>query len=200
VPQPPSVITLQVVRRALAPLGAVPGTEPAGPSAAVALILSPGDHGNLDTLFIRRAARAGDPWSGQVALPGGRRSTGDPDLTATAVRETEEEIAVVLRRAERLAALADLHPRTPVLPPLIVRPFVFALDDRPAVRAGAEVHSVFWTPLSTLLAPGARRDIILPLRTTPPRTGPAYVIGADTIWGMTERIITALLEILSLPV
>ena len=37
----------------------------------------------LELLFIRRSEREGDPWSGHVAFPGGRRSADDPDLPAT---------------------------------------------------------------------------------------------------------------------
>src|SRR3989442_10873051 len=83
--------------------------------------------GGLEALFIRRAQRADDPWSGQVALPGGRRDAGDADLFATAVRETREETGIDLAGAERLGRLDDLYPRTPTLPPVVVRPFVFAL-------------------------------------------------------------------------
>ena len=59
--------------------------------AAVALILrDPGD-GTLEFLMIKRADYEGDPWSGHVALPGGRHEQGDPTLEATAIRETWEE-------------------------------------------------------------------------------------------------------------
>ena len=182
-----------MVRRALGTFPEAP-SEPDGKAAAVALLLAPGGAG-LETLFIRRAVRAGDPWSGQVALPGGRREAVDRDLTATVVRETREEVDVDLRHAERIAALTDLNPRTPVLPPIVVRPFVFALPGRPHPRPSSEVQSAFWSPLSDLLAPGVRREINLPIIGAT-RTGPAYVLGADTIWGMTERILTTFFEAL----
>ncbi|MEP6687797.1 MAG: NUDIX domain-containing protein, partial [Gemmatimonadales bacterium] len=78
-------------------------------------------------LLIRRADRAGDPWSGHMALPGGRREETDPDLVATAVRETFEEVGLSLAPADLLGSLDDVVPRTPVLPPIAVRPYVFAL-------------------------------------------------------------------------
>src|SRR5258705_6854336 len=105
--------------------------------AAVAVILHDGDDG-IEALFIHRAIRAGDTWSGQIAFPGGRRDPGDVDLLDTAIRETHEEVGVDLTSAERLGTLDDLYPRTPVLPPVVVRPFVFALTSRPPMVLNPE--------------------------------------------------------------
>src|SRR5438105_6871550 len=112
-------------------------------AASVAVILHDGDEG-LEALFIHRAVRAGDTWSGQIAFPGGRRDPGDADLLATAIRETMEEVGVDLSSAERLGVLDDLYPRTPVLPPVVVRPFVFALTARPPIRVSRAAQSAFW--------------------------------------------------------
>src|ERR1043166_740677 len=101
-------------------------------AAAVAVILRDGDD-VIEALFIHRAVRAGDVWSGQIAFPGGRREPIDTDLLTTAIRETREEVGIDLSGAERLGVLDDLHPRTPVLPPVVVRPFVFALTVRPRI-------------------------------------------------------------------
>ena len=88
------------------PLSAAPleATE-----TAVALVLAPGSMG-LEALFIRRAERADDPWSGHIALPGGRREPGDADRLATAVRETREEVGVTLPAS---ALLGDSTTSTP---------------------------------------------------------------------------------------
>ncbi|MGH7644285.1 MAG: NUDIX hydrolase, partial [Gemmatimonadales bacterium] len=112
--------TLARVRWALA--AHVPRVEdaPEAQPAAVALALLEGSTG-LELLLIKRAEREGDPWSGQIALPGGRRDPQDPDLLATALRETLEETGLDLAGAERLGTLDDLYPRTPVLPPVVVR-------------------------------------------------------------------------------
>src|SRR5437773_12213405 len=112
--------------------------EPGAQPAAVAIILHEGSDG-LAAVFIKRAVRAGDPWSGQIAFPGGRREPTDADLLATAIRETHEEVGVELTGAMLLGALDDLQPRTPTLPPVIVRPFVFAVADRPPLVADVEV-------------------------------------------------------------
>ncbi len=165
-------------------------------AAAVAVILHEGDEG-LEALFIHRAVRAGDTWSGQIAFPGGRREAGDMDLRATAIRETLEEVGVDLTGAERLGVLDDLHPRTPVLPPVVVRPFVFALTERPSIVVSPEVQDAFWVPFLALQAPGVLGEVTIDHPGIPRRVLPAYTLGNRTIWGMSERILTPLISIVS---
>jgi 8-oxo-dGTP pyrophosphatase MutT (NUDIX family) len=50
------------------------------------------EHGDPEVLFIKRASREGDRWTGHVALPGGKRDPEDEDDRAAAVREASEEI------------------------------------------------------------------------------------------------------------
>ena len=189
------MITLAAVRRALRGHWGTPAAAPDARPAAVALALVEGANG-AEVLLIRRAMRPDDPWSGQVALPGGRREPGDRDLLATAIRETREETGVDLRRGEPLAVLDDLAPVTPVLPPVVVRPFVFALSRRPTLRPNDEVQHAFWVPLDRFAEPGLRREVTLNVRGAE-RTLPAYVVGEDVIWGMTERILTPFLELVA---
>ena len=165
-------------------------------AAAVAVLLHDGDVG-LETLFIHRAVRAGDTWSGQVAFPGGRREPADADLRATAIRETMEEVGVDLAGAEPLGVLDDLYPRTPVLPPVVVRPFVFALTVRPPIVISAEVQHAFWLSFRALQAPGVLGTITIDHPGIPRRELPAYTLGKHTIWGMSERILTPLISLVS---
>ena len=164
--------------------------------AAVAVILREGDSG-LEALFIHRAEREGDRWSGQVAFPGGRRDPRDADLLDTAIRETHEEIGINLLAAERLGVLDDLHPRTPVLPPVLVRPFVFALTEEPQLTLSDEVQAAFWVRLRALEEAGVKGEITVDHPGITPRVLPAYKLGKHTIWGMSERILTPLISIIS---
>jgi 8-oxo-dGTP pyrophosphatase MutT (NUDIX family) len=148
-------------------------------------------------LFIHRADRVGDTWSGHIAFPGGRRESRDADLGATAIRETLEEIGVDLTTAERLAVLDDLHPRSPVLPPVVVRPFAFAVEQRPPIVMSEEVQDAFWITLSDLLEPGVLGEIRVDHPGTPTRVLPAYRLGKRTIWGLSERILTPLISRIS---
>lgn len=165
-------------------------------AAAVSVMLRDGDDG-LETLFIHRAVRVGDTWSGQIAFPGGRREPTDADLLTTAIRETLEEIGVDLSSAERLGVLDDLHPRTPVLPPVVVRPFVFALTAQPTIVESPEVQSAFWVSFHSLRAPGTRTSMTVDHPGIPRQVLPAYAVGNHLIWGMSERILTPLISLVS---
>ena len=52
--------------------------------------------GEPEILFIKRASRNGDRWTGHIALPGGGRESADEDDCATSIRETKEEIGLDL--------------------------------------------------------------------------------------------------------
>jgi 8-oxo-dGTP pyrophosphatase MutT (NUDIX family) len=156
--------------------------------AAVAVVLVP--HPDA-ILLIRRAERTGDPWSGHMALPGGRREAKDPDLLATAIRETREEVGVMLTPAELAGRLDDVVPRTPVLPPIAVRPFVFTLSHRPQAILNLEVASAHWVSLDQLLNPEGYHPVRLEVGGQS-REVQAYQLEDGIVWGMTERVLTSL--------
>jgi 8-oxo-dGTP pyrophosphatase MutT (NUDIX family) len=191
------MIRLEQVRRALRDHRPTAIEAPEARPAAVALILhqSPVSEEGLAALLIKRAQRAGDPWSGQIALPGGRRDAADADLLATAMRETREETGVDLASAERLGWLDDIYPRSPTLPPVLVRPYVFAVKERPAMTVSNEVERAFWVALERIMDPALRQDVTLMVRGVE-RTFPSYSIDGDIIWGMTERILTPFVELI----
>ena len=156
----------------------------------MALILAP-DPDSI--LLIRRAERLDDPWSGQVGLPGGRRADRDRGLLDTAIRETAEEVGIDLAPAHRLGVLDDVAPRTPTLPPVAVRPYVFGVEGRPLIRLNPEVASAHWVELAELCRPGVSCEATVIVRGAPLLV-PAYMIEGLTVWGMTERILVSLLE------
>jgi 8-oxo-dGTP pyrophosphatase MutT (NUDIX family) len=156
--------------------------------AAVSVVLVPAPDA---ILLIRRAERPGDPWSGHMALPGGRREPADPDLVGTAVRETFEEVGLTLTRADLLGSLDDVIPRTPTLPPIAVRPYVFSLSDPPPLVPNPEVAAARWVRLDDLLHPGTHHPVRLEIGGER-RVVPAFQLDDAIVWGMTERILTGL--------
>jgi len=165
--------------------------------AAVAVILRAGSAG-LELLFIRRAEDPRDPWSGQMAFPGGRAEPGDADLQSTAVRETAEEIGLDLDRdAEYLGGLDEIRAMARLRPmDLAITPFVFHLRGEAGMKFSDEVTSIHWLPLESLVSLEARSSFeyhheggVLSF--------PSLRLQDVTIWGLTYRMLgsfTALLD------
>jgi 8-oxo-dGTP pyrophosphatase MutT (NUDIX family) len=128
-----------------------------------------------------------------MALPGGRREPGDADLIETAIREVQEEVGIALDRAQIVGRLADVIPRTPVLPPVAVRPFAFAIPSRVPVGLSHEVSAASWVPIDQLLHPDTYGPVQLVIRGET-REFPAYHLEDSFVWGMTERILTEALD------
>jgi 8-oxo-dGTP pyrophosphatase MutT (NUDIX family) len=162
--------------------------------AAVLLALRLGEHGDLELLMIKRAEAERDPWSGHVACPGGRMEPGDHDLQQTAIRETWEETGIdVGSDGEILGTLDDVYPRTPVLPPIVVRPYVGIV--RPDVRivASPEVAEAFWVPIPALRERASWGTGLVMVRGLEEER-PVFRHGGYTVWGLTERVLRQFLE------
>ena len=191
------------IERIASRLRARPGTtveepDPRFRRAAVAIVVRVGSESTLELLMIKRAEHDRDPWSGHVALPGGRWEPQDPDLEATAIRETLEETGIDLAAAGRiLGTLDELHPRTPSLPPIIVRPYVAAVRPDISIIHSPEVADAFWVRLSDLREHARWIQTSVIVRDGELLGVTAFQHGQYTIWGLTERMLrrfTALLE------
>ena len=173
--------------------------------AAVAIILrtrrvTTHDVPELEVLLIQRAERQGDPWSGQIALPGGRQDPIDATLQDTAIRETREETGIDLAEDGLvLGTLDELRPRTPVLPPIVVTPFVAVVPGDTPIQISDELADAFWTPWSIFADPARIDETTVQVRGAPWRVS-SYAVGERVVWGMTERMLRQLAErIVALP-
>lgn len=162
--------------------------------AAVALILW-GETGEL--LLIRRAEDPRDPWSGHMALPGGRHEKKDGDLVTTAIRETAEEVGITLRAEDSLGALPRVRARSRAkIEPLEVTPFVFRLSgERPLTILNHEVAEVLWFRFSEITAPERKTEFSLVHEGKTLRL-PAIQVNEHKIWGLTYGILSSLLSFL----
>jgi len=164
--------------------------------AAIALTLRPSADGEPELLMIRRAEVEGDPWSGHIACPGGRMDPDDVDLAHTAMRETLEETGVDLARDGRiLGALDDVAPRTPALPPLVIRPFVAVVAREAVTIPSDEVAEAFWVPLSAFLHPPSWGRAMVPIRGVGSREVEVFRYGQFVVWGLTHRALMQFLEL-----
>lgn len=170
--------------------------EPGVRRAAVALLLRLGDQTNEpEIFFIQRAHYETDPWSGQVAFPGGREEPDDESLAETAIRETFEETGIDIGACGKvIGQLDDLRPRVIRLPAVIVRPFVVFVGPHPEPVLSDEVAASFWVPLSNLKDDTGWRDTIVTAGGVE-FTRRAFHHGEFVVWGMTERILSSFLEL-----
>jgi 8-oxo-dGTP pyrophosphatase MutT (NUDIX family) len=165
--------------------------------AAVAMILR-GRENDSEVLLIQRSERPYDPWSGHMALPGGREDPDDRDLARTAVRETREEVGIdLLQSAQLLGGLDDVQAVARDRPlQMIIRPYVYALaGDVEPHPDGHEVSATVWLPLSFLTRPEAKGVYTRRLQGVA-QEYPAFVYCGYTVWGLTYRMLTRLLELL----
>jgi 8-oxo-dGTP pyrophosphatase MutT (NUDIX family) len=185
------------IRSALASLTPVEAEEEeGGRKAAVALIFRLGENDAPELLFIKRADYEGDPWSGQIAFPGGRAEERDASLEETAIRETREETGIDLAREGMIVGrLDDLRPRAVRLPAIMVRPFLALLDRSEPLVLSPEVALSFWLPLTELACTDSWQQGVV-------RAGGVEISARvfrhqeHVIWGMTERILAQLFALL----
>ena len=84
-----------------------PETNPLPPEKAAILILLFPCNNSLCTVFIQRTNYPG-PHKGQISFPGGKYDISDENLSATALRETAEELGIatdIIRIIGRLTPL-----------------------------------------------------------------------------------------------
>ncbi len=170
---------------------------PASQRAAVAAILRDQTRGP-EVLLIRRAEHPLDPWSGHMALPGGREQRSDGDLLQTAIRETLEEVSLDLGSSAQLLGRLDELPavargrRTG----LTIAPFVFELKgpDAPLVH-NHEVAEVLWAPLAPLFRGELSATFAYELAGQRVEL-PSYDIDGRIVWGLTHRMLESLFSLL----
>jgi 8-oxo-dGTP pyrophosphatase MutT (NUDIX family) len=192
---------LATISSRLARLAGPPDPPPPleGRHAAVAAVLrepAPGE--GVELLLIKRAEHPDDPWSGHMALPGGRHDEGDRSLVATATRETLEEVGIdlvaqgsLLGQLETVEAIARGR-RTG----LTITPFVFALHGATTLRFDEhEVAEALWAPLAPLalgeaagVYPYRHDDVVYEL--------PCFRVGERIVWGLTYRMLQLFFEAL----
>ncbi len=161
--------------------------------AAVAVVVRA--RPELDVLLIKRAEHERDPWSGQMALPGGRWETGDIGLLRTAVRETLEETGVDLGNGgEPMGRLPEVAPASLRLPKMRIVPYVFGVPAATEARvASHELDSVHWVRLARLADPDTASTTRIRFDGFS-KEFPSYLVAGEHVWGLTHRILASFLE------
>jgi 8-oxo-dGTP pyrophosphatase MutT (NUDIX family) len=161
--------------------------------AAVAVVLH--EAAAPRVLLMKRAERAGDPWSGHISLPGGGYQASDGDLRITAIRETHEELGIDLAGARLIGKLGAMHPMSGARG-IEVTPFVFATDVALEPVCGPEALAGFWLPLDLAASGALDGTYTYPASQM---TFPSWTYEGHVIWGLTHRILQLLLELQRAP-
>lgn len=155
------------------------------PQASVALIEWQKE-GASQVLVLQRADHPHDPWSGNLAFPGGRWQQGDLDLLQTCTRETHEECGFLLQPEDLVCGLpmacaGHFHQKE-----IWVKPWHFRLQAKPCIRLDLrEMQRFFWVDRTTLME-ADRRSVFSPM---PGRSEPCMRIGDIPLWGFTLRVL-----------
>ena len=152
-------------------------------SAAVALITI---EESGEFLVVRRSAHPDDPWSYQIALPGGKREA-DESLIDTATRETFEECGIKLK-----APHEKLQPHIAgrfVNKDLWVQPFLFKLKQKPTIRLDqSELSAFYWVSeqeFTNEAFHGSKNISSI----YPELNFPVFPVEENYIWGFTYSVL-----------
>ncbi len=154
---------------------------------AVAMILI-GNREAKELLFIRRAEFQGDPWSGDVAFPGGGVEEQDADSRATAERETLEEIGLKLPQEAYLGSLGSI---TGAYLPVSIACHIYHLAKLPPVTLNGEVVKTFCVPFKVLLEPERNQQRTFKYRNSH-HSHPTIELDGycdHFLWGISYRIL-----------
>jgi 8-oxo-dGTP pyrophosphatase MutT (NUDIX family) len=130
--------------------------------AAVVLIIRKGK-----ILLIKRKESEKDPWSGHMALPGGRRKKDETCLEA-AIRETKEEVGLMPKIVGELGVYSPRRYDN-----MKVKVYIGELEREEDLKIDYnEVDKAFWIDPSELI-----------------EQGESFIYKEYVIWGMTYRIL-----------
>jgi len=161
--------------------------------AAVAIVRAQAPEDSI--LFIRRAERVGDPWSGHWSFPGGRRDAVDRTLLETALRELAEECGIVLAESNLDSELPPRPVGRRVGMSMMVAPFVFRVEhELPTTLDHREAVEALWTPVRTL-RDGERHTLQSVPGMPPEMQFPAMDLNGVPLWGFTYQLVTDWLKI-----
>jgi 8-oxo-dGTP pyrophosphatase MutT (NUDIX family) len=127
--------------------------------------------------------------AGEISFPGGRKDPEDADLSATALREAEEEIGL---DPSQVSLLGTLPTTSTFVTNYVIHPFVATIPAGTAWTLSArEVDEVLELPLDAVRE--AKTITNIERRGITFQTD-AYILNGNVIWGATARILQHLFE------
>ena len=154
--------------------------------AAVAILVKPRQN-DLEFFLVKRAEVDDDPWSGDMAFPGGKKNLQDQTLIDTATREVLEETSIDLHEKDAIGFMEPIY--SSVRKSLAVQPIVYRFDEYPKVQLNYELTKYLWALLSEIKN-GKTKAVVKGWE------GPVYKVQGETVWGLTFRMLEKILKLL----
>jgi 8-oxo-dGTP pyrophosphatase MutT (NUDIX family) len=158
------------------------------PQQAGVLVLLYPENDDLQIVLTRRTDTLRGH-TGQISFPGGRRDAQDESFTATALRETCEELGLCDPPVQIIGMLSPIY-----IPPsnFEVHPTVAALPERPIFHVNpSEVAEVFTLPLETLLDASTKSSEEREIQGMRMQI-PFYNVRGHKVWGATAVMLSEL--------
>ena len=141
--------------------------------------------GKLELLLVKRAVISGDPWSGDMAFPGGKKGVQDKDIIDTVTREVLEETSIDVRKSCYLGMMP--HVDSTVRQNISVVPLVFVLEKTLEVKINEELSSYQWTEFDKLKWRRGRSLV-------KENDVPVFDVDDERVWGLTYLMLEKLLK------
>ena len=121
--------------------------------------------------------------AGEISFPGGKLDPKDADLLQTALRETSEEIGLVISKEQ---VIGQLEPVVTLNSGFLILPFVAVIDEIPTLVSNCEVEDILHIPLESFLETCAQdsdptHNIINEMYT--------FEYNNNIVWGASARIL-----------
>lgn len=154
-----------------------------GSDAAVLIAIFTG--GDEPEVLLTRRPTHMTSHAGEVAFPGGKRDRDDSSLTDTALRESEEEVALPRASVEIIGALKPARAKSGIK----VLPVVGLVHDEPELMGNpSEVESLFRVPLRFFFEQKPVRDHRINFRGID-LVVPCFRYQGYIIWGLTAYML-----------
>ena len=105
-------------------------------------------YGNSPKVIMTEKPKSMKLHAGEISFPGGKLDVNDSNLLETALRETNEEIGLVISKDQ---VIGQLDPVVTLNSGFSILPFVTILNEIPLLISNSEVEKILHIPLNSLL-------------------------------------------------
>jgi len=154
--------------------------------AGVMVLFYPDKSNQTNFVLMLRKTYAG-VHSAQVGFPGGKFEKEDSDLSATALRETEEEIGVSRKNITVLKKLTQIY-----IPPsnFFVQPYIGLLDHTPHfIPEPSEVEKLMEIQVKDFLDDSVKSVQTITTSYATNLEVPVYLLDNQVVWGATAMML-----------